>query len=79
MPQPPSTPAGTTTEAEGGGRRRRAGGDRAVLWRAFWGAHQAFFRHMTMAAKVGGLWASVQRKYWGGADTLRSDEQERAA
>lgn len=26
-----------------------------VLWRSFWGAHQRFFRHLCMAAKVPGL------------------------
>lgn len=57
--------AGTTAgDGEGGGRRRRAGaGDqRSMTWRSFWAAHQAFFRHMTMAAKVGewvGGWALV--------------------
>ena len=33
-----------------GGRNPR----RHLLWRAFWGAHQRFFRHMCMASKVCG-------------------------
>jgi hypothetical protein len=32
----------------GGGRNPR----RHMLWRAFWGTHQRFFRHMCMASKV---------------------------
>ena len=34
-------------EAEGLSRPRAH-----MLWRAFWAAHQRFFRHMCMAAKV---------------------------
>lgn len=26
-----------------------------LTWRTFWGAHQRFFRHLCMAAKVPGL------------------------
>lgn len=58
-PCPPAPLAATGTTTEGGsgrGTRRRGGrtGDgRASTWRSFWAAHQAFFRHMTMAAKVG--------------------------
>lgn len=44
-------PAGVT-EGEGGGRGGRRAADTRTTWRSFWAAHQAFFRHMTMAAKV---------------------------
>lgn len=27
----------------------------SLMWRSFWGAHQRFFRHLCMAAKVPGL------------------------
>ena len=37
-----------------------------MTWRSFWAGHQAFFRHMTMAAKVGimqaGWWETVGRQ-----------------
>ena len=46
--------AGTTATGGGGGGRRGGFGDqRSMTWRSFWAGHQAFFRHMTMAAKVG--------------------------
>ena len=46
-----------------------------VLWRSFWGAHQRFFRHLCMAAKVPGLvrmsnvrpWATTTLKHTAGA------------
>ncbi|EFN59033.1 hypothetical protein CHLNCDRAFT_137726 [Chlorella variabilis] len=44
-----AAPSGTTT---GEGGRRRGGDHRSMTWRSFWAGHQAFFRHMTMAAKV---------------------------
>ncbi|KAL4432432.1 hypothetical protein ABPG77_001731 [Micractinium sp. CCAP 211/92] len=44
-------PSGVT-EGEGGGRGGRRAADTRTTWRSFWAAHQAFFRHMTMAAKV---------------------------
>ena len=36
-------------QAEAGGSMPKRGN---MLWRAFWAAHQRFFRHMCMAAKV---------------------------
>lgn len=36
-------------DAQGGGPRNPR---RHMLWRAFWAAHQRFFRHMCMASKV---------------------------
>lgn len=46
---------GTAAPSEatsGRGRRGGFGDARSMLWRAFWAAHQRFFRHMCMAAKV---------------------------
>jgi hypothetical protein len=39
---------GASPARGGGGRNPR----RHMLWRAFWGTHQRFFRHMCMASKV---------------------------
>lgn len=44
-----------TAGGEGGRRRGGVGDARSMTWRSFWAGHQAFFRHMTMAAKVGPL------------------------
>jgi hypothetical protein len=49
-----ATSAATGAATEGRSRRGGGFGDaRSLLWRAFWAAHQRFFRHMCMAAKVG--------------------------
>jgi hypothetical protein len=42
--------SGATTSR--GGRGGGFGSPSSVIWRSFWAAHQRFFRHMCMAAKV---------------------------
>ena len=50
LPLPPQeeAPSGSATSAP----RRGFGDARSMVWRSFWAAHQRFFRHMCMAAKV---------------------------
>lgn len=46
-------------------------GRRANLtWRTFWGAHQRFFRHLCMAAKVPGLVRMSQVRAYGPSPVL---------
>lgn len=54
-------PSGASTAPSGAvsgrGRGERGGG---ATWRYFWAAHQRFFRHMCMAAKVGAVLGIVE-------------------
>ena len=56
-----SAHAGASSGTAGAQQRKQS----SPLWRAFWAAHQRFFRHMCMASKVGtfitGQWGSLQQ------------------
>ena len=51
-----------------GGVDEKPGRRGNLLWRTFWGAHQRFFRHMCMAAKVPGLVRMSQVRTLAGLD-----------
>lgn len=44
--------SGATASRGGGSRGSGFGSTSSIIWRSFWAAHQRFFRHMCMAAKV---------------------------
>lgn len=44
--------SGATTSRGGASRNSGFGSAGSMIWRSFWAAHQRFFRHMCMAAKV---------------------------